>query len=123
MPKTYEGFQTKDCDYEHRAGSVSTSVKTVYRFPIEDALVFKADIESAYGNILPTANLQIAVGSKRFPVSFVLLGERLELGKRMEVWVVLVGDGGGRRGHISIDNEFRLTPESLRPTQILNSAP
>lgn len=89
-------------------GSLLVTIEEVFRFSVEDTLVFRLRLENRSTAPIryAPARLAIQIGSKPFPVAITDADGELAAATSEIVWLAIIGEPDGRRANLTLDNAF-----------------
>lgn len=106
----YQGYKTRDTEYESNSGSVKTHVSTVHRFSKEDAVVLQGWVENETDKPVTFDGRAAAVQVNNLvePVKLLDCLRPIPPHTKTLIDVVIQGDVDGGRANLSLDNEYRI---------------
>ena len=109
-PALAQGIEQSSPGTEAVAGPITVIIDQVFRFPEEDALVFRVRIENRGNRDLryPPNHLGVRVGEITFPAALTDASGLLPAGRSIRISLLIVGNPDGSPAHLSLKNSFAL---------------
>jgi hypothetical protein len=110
-PDLFEGWQQRrDLSLASAEGEVHPVITEIQSWPQKDALVFRCRVENKGKEVFrfKPSDARIRVGDAVYGVQLADSSGVVQPGKATLLDVVLQGNAGGGREHLSIQNDFRL---------------
>jgi hypothetical protein len=96
-------------------GPLAVTIEEVFRFPAEDALVFRLRLENRSGSPIryAPARLGIRIGTRFYPVAITDADGEIPAGNPVTVWLAIIGEPDGRRANLTLANSFTVSVPRL----------
>jgi hypothetical protein len=109
-PDLYVGYSSRHADYTSDSGTVKTTVTTIHRFSIEDAIVLEGSVENETTHPIQFDGraTTVQVANEVHPAKLTDCLRPIPASATVPIVVVLQGDIDSSRANLSIDNEFRI---------------
>jgi hypothetical protein len=89
-------------------GSLMVTIEEVFRFPVEDTLVFRLRLanRSSTPILYAPARLGILIGTRLYPVAITDADGEVPAATTVTIWLAITGEPDGRRANLTLGNSF-----------------